>query len=450
MVKKYKTGLAILLVILVAVSVITVTGVFDINRIVKEKEESANPELIETYKDIFSTYTDENNPLLSTDIEGVFYAMSTAGDVTFYRAENGALTQLEESRSIDIKVECSGQKLPATLHCIDVDGKTIGYGLFTNELYPDVLLYDYAFFKLTDMFPAYNSSGSRMLLLADIDKARFYKEDKVFSEQFYLYSDNTTEHFLNENQRIVDMYARQRSDYKMFTSDILSQDQDIVYFFSSRQYTAFENSNQADILRTGGSGENVDNLVYISDIDSLHFWRTDEGVYYFSKNDDKSFTLKFYNGSEDTDIKTFEGSINDNYLICGEYILNKASGEVYRITDGTVRQLDYSDFKRGFEPSLFDISENGKYCVIRGSNNRNKPAFAAYDLEVGSCVSYIDDIFGYIASINVTDDGTMIISLATGDSASSYYQITGVIGQTATEGETSGTEPAAEETTAEA
>ena len=233
-VKKYKIILSVLLVVLIGVGVVTVTGVFDINKLVRQHEEANNEELLSTYEDVFLPMTGENSPLLKTDVENIYYAMDTQGNVNFYQAENGGLTMIEESGSFEVKAPCSGQEIPAVIHYIELPEQTIGYGLYTNTLYDGVYLYDYAFFKVTDMFPAF-AGESDLLMLLDVDKSRFYQDDKVFSEAFYLYSDHTCSHFLNENQRIVDMNARMRTDYKMFTSDILGQTGNVL-FFSSRFY----------------------------------------------------------------------------------------------------------------------------------------------------------------------------------------------------------------------
>ena len=427
MVKKYKMILSLLLVVLVCVGVITVTGVFDINKLVKEHEEQNDETLTTRYQDAFMSLTDENSPLLKTDVENIYYAMDLEGGVRFYRAENGGFTMIEESGSFEVKAPCSGQELPAVIHYIELPERTIGYGLFTNTLYDGVYLYDYAFFKVTDMFPAFNGEAS-LLMLLDVDKTRFYSDDKVFSEAFYLYSDHTCKHFLNENQRIVDINARMRTDYKMFTSDILDQTGNVL-FFSSRYYTAYEDSDQIDILTSGGSGENVDNVQYIIDVASLHMWETDGGVLYFSRTDG-GFTLKRFDGENHEDVKSFTGSLENDYLICGKYILNRASGEIYGVVDGSVKQLDYSHFKKGFTPDLFSISENGIYCVVRGSNNRNKPVIGMADFVADTMTDYEDDVFGYTAALHVQNDGTVIISTATGESASSYYQLVGVVGRT--------------------
>ena len=443
MVKKYKIILSLLLVVLVCVGIITVTGVFDINKIVKSHEEQNDETLTTDYQDVFRNMTEENSPLLKTDVENIYYAMDLEGGVRFYRLESGEFTKIEESGTFEVKAPCSGQELPAVIHYIELPEQTIGYGLFTNTLYEGVYLYDYAFFKVTEMFPAF-AGESKLLMLLDVDKTRFYQDDKVFSEAFYLYSDHTCKHFLNENQRIVDMNARMRTDYKMFTSDILGQTGNVL-FFSSRYYN--EGSEQVDILTSGGSGENVDNVQYIIGVDSLHMWETDAGVYYFGKTD-AGFVLRRFDGENHEDIKAFEGSLQNDYLLCGAYLLNRASGEIYNVLDGTTKQLDYSHFRKGFTPDLFSMSENGVYCLVRGANNRNKPVIGLADFVADTMTDYEDDVFGFTAALHVQNDGTVVISAATGESASSYYQLVGVVGRDVSTYEAAADEPYVEDNVA--
>ena len=424
MVKKYKIILTVLLAVLIVVGIVTVTGVLDINRLVKEKEEENNVELTATYQDMFVTMTDENSPLLKTDIENVYYAMDMNGDVRFYRIENAEVTLIEESGSFEVTAPCSGQDLPATIHYIETENGTVGYGLFTNTDHPDIYLYDYAFFKVTEMFPDF-ASNAPLLMLLDVDKSRFHQDEKVFSESFYLYANQTCEHFLNENQRIPGIDARMREDYKMFTSDILGQTGNVL-FFSARYYN--EGSDVIDILTSGGSGENVDNVQYITGVTSLHMWENNEGVLYFAKTDG-GFTLRCFDGKDHSDIKTFEGDLENDYLINGRYILNKASGEIYNVLDGSTQQLDYSGFKKDFEPDMFSMSENGVYCVVRGADNGYKPAIGMADFVAGTMTDFEDDVFGYIAALHVQNDGTVVISAVNGDSASSHYQLLGVVGR---------------------
>lgn len=429
MAKKYKTILSLLLVVLIGVSIVMVTGVADINKIVKNKEKNRENERNTSYEHVFRSDTLSALRLMQTDIENIFYTMTTDGEVDFYKLDKGKIEKLKEKGALNLKITCSGQQLPAEVHYIEINKKTVGYGLFTNEKHPEICLYDYAFFKVTNMFPEF-SSKSRLILMVDVDKNRFYSDQKVYSEIFYLYSSGSTEYFLSENQRIVDLNARLRTDYKMFTDDISEQTQNNILFFSSRYYTAYNSENKVDILTSGGGGENIDNLRYITDVASLNFWRTDKGTYYFS-NTENGFVLKLFDGDKTNEtVKSFEGDIKKDYIINGPCILHIKSGEVYNVLRDKTYKMDYNLFKMNFTPDLFDVSENGKYGIVRGANNFNKPALGVMDFENDKFYAYKDDIFGFVASMHALNDGGMAISVASGESASSYYQLLGVVGET--------------------
>lgn len=433
MIKRYKMALTALLAVLIAVAVVTVTGVVDINRIIKEAQEnetSGQPSA-DTVEDIFSTYSSAGLPLLKTDVENVFYTMNKAGEVGFYKVKNGGIERIDGVESFDVTVTCSGQKLPVTVYYIEVDGKTLGYGLFTNENHPDVFLYDYAFFKLTNQFDAYDSR-SELLLLADIEKDRFYDENKIYSESFYLYKSHETKNFLNEDQRIVDLNARLRADYKMFTDDILHQDSGKILFFSSRFYNDYGHSEKVDIFISGGYGENVDNNRYVTDIASLDFWETEDGIVYFvnkesaDDNDEaavSAFSLMSYDGKNQEEIISFEGSVKEDFLISGSSLLNISTGAIYDILTGDTKTFDYSEFEVSFTPDLFKMSEDGRFCLLRGKSNLGKPSLGIMDMKTGAVATYTDNVFGHIASMQVLNDGTVVLSLAASETAEAYYQL---------------------------
>ena len=445
MVKRYKTILSVLLCVLTVFAVITVTGVVDINKLINEREGGTTQEPVKTVADVFSTYTDAGYPLLETDIPGVFYAMSKSGDVNFFKAQNGSIERIADVGTFDVTVTCSGQKLPVTIRYVEVDGKTAGYGLFTNADHPEVYLYDYAFFKVTDQFDGYDSR-SKLLLLADTEKSRFYDEAKVYSESFYLYESKETKNFLNEDQRIVDLNARLRADYKMFTDGILHQTEDKILFFSSRFYNDYGYSDQVDIFISGGSGENVDNNRYILDVASLDFWKTEDGIRYFRLNSADetdaaaatTFSLMNYKDKTSEEIISFDGSLKEDYILSGTKLFNIGTGEIYDVVTGDTAKFDYSKFSTSFTPDLFKAGEDGKYCLIRGRSNLGKPSLAIIDTETGESYTYTDNDFGHIASMQALSDGTIILSLAASEAAESYYQLTAKIGEADTSFETVG------------
>ncbi len=433
MAKRYKIILSVLLVVLVGVAAVVVSGVLDINK--RIENENNTPALNEStdYTDVYSVDTAAALPLMKTDFDNVFYTMSKQGEVKFYEVKNGSITELNETGSFKVEAECSSQTLPAEIHYIERDGKINGFGLFTNLLYKDVLLYDYAFFKVTDMFYHFKDSNGTLLMLLDTDKECIYSEDKVYSEAYYLYEDHTSKHFLSEDQRTIDKNARMKADYKMFTNDVLEQGESgNVLFFSSRNYVSFDESDKLDIFTSGGSGNNVDNIRYIENVATLDFWRIDGETYYLaekeeaSENAEGSFELMAYNGSETRTVKEFSGNPDEEYIVRGDYIFGRLTGEIYNVKTDETKTLSYEKFNSSFAPDMFAISDNGRFCAVRGSDN-GKAICGIADLETNKVIVYTDDVFGYIANMQALDDGTIIISVANGDSATAFYQLTAAL-----------------------
>ncbi len=430
MAKRYKIILSVLLVVLVATAAVVVSGVLDINNRLENGNTDTSNESTD-YTDVYTVDTSVALPLMHTDFDNVFFTMSKEGEVTFYEIQKGVIKTIPETGSFDVKAECSSQELPAKIHYIQRDGKINGYGLFTNLIYPDVMLYDYAFFKVTDMFYAFKDSKGTLLMLLDTDHERFYSDDKVYSEAFYLYGDHTCKHFLSESQRTVDMYARLKSDYKMFTDGILDQGESRnVLFFTSRMYVSFEESDKVDIFTSGGEYTNVDNEKYIEDIATLDFWKVNGETLYLTETQaddgEPAFELMAYDGSEKRSVKAFSGDPDEDYIIYRDYILSRLTGEIYNVRTNKAKTLSYEKFNSEFAPDTFAISKNGRFCAVRGSVG-GKAICGIADLDSDKVIVYTDDVFGYIANMQALDDGTVIISTANGESGTAFYQLTALL-----------------------
>ncbi len=436
--KRYKVLLAFVLVVLAAAIAVVATGVIDIRSSgdptgPSTPAQPVNPKT--DYTDYYNTHTEIALPLLKTDFENVFFTMSKLGDVQFYQIVNGVPQTLEETGSYEVTAVCSSQKLSAMIHCIELGGKTFGCGLFTNQLHPEVLIYDYAFFKVTEMFTSfrdingvnYAARGAKLLLI-DTDSSRFFSNEKIYSEAFVLNTDHSTSLFLSNDQRTVDMDAREREDYKMFTDSILDQHTSSnVLFFSSRYYADFAESGNVDIFTSGGSGTNIDNVRYVIGIDSLYFWKYEGETYFFRAEDAESFTLKAYNAvsGETRSLETFSGSLSEDYLVRGQWILDKHTGALLNVITGQTCTVPFASFSKQFTAGVFEISENGRYCVIAGADAKGKAICGRMELDTGSLRVYTNDIFGGVATAAALNDGTVLLSAAASKNGETYLQLIG-------------------------
>jgi len=155
-----------------------------------------------------------------------------------------------------------------------------------------------------------------------------------------------------------------------------------------------------------------------------------------------AFTLNLFDGEESKEIKLFDGSLQEDYILSDSFLLNKATGDVYDIINDKSFNIDYEKFETSFTPDLFTVSKNGKYCIIRGKNNLEKPSIGVLDVEKNEFFTFTDNVFGYVASMQALNDGSIAISLAAGENSETYYQL--VYSST---GEISSEEGTSEETT---
>lgn len=434
--KKYKVILTVLLVVLVAVAAVLVTGVLDIKKTPALDPDSGNQATSTVYTDTYAASDAVKLPLMKTDFEDIYYTMSRKGAVTFYQVTNTEVKPIKETESYEVTAVCSAQELTAKVHILERDGRTFGCGLFTNELHPEVLIYDYAFFRVADMFDSYRDTNGvnyagrgAKLLLIDTDSDRAYVDEKVYSEAFVLNEDHTTSLLLSNDQRVVGIDAREKTDYKMFTDDILDQHTAAnILFFSSRYYVDYADSGKADIFTSGGSGTNIDNVRYVIDIDGLYFWNFEGETYFFRNNQDGSFSLMAYNPSnqETRPLEAFSGDLNKDYIVRGRWLFNKKTGSLMNVITGETKQVVYSCFENTFAADMFDISENGRYCAVRGQNG-DYYALGLMDLETGSMIAYTDEVFNRVANISLLNDGAVIVSIKEADG--SFSQLTAVFAQ---------------------
>ncbi len=358
------------------------------------------------FKKLFVESKTATLPLMKTDFDGIFYTMDINGNVNFYKLVDGVLTAMEENGVYSVAPRCSGQNVPAEIHYITVDGKTNGFGLYTAANSSGILLFDYAFFKICDL-PDYFADEDELLLLIDTDKSRFYSE-KLYSEQFYLdIDDMSTSYFLSEAQRHAGMDGLKAKDYKMFTDEILHQPYKTVYFFTSRAYVA-DDVKLVDIYTSGGYDTNIDNIRVVRNMLGMTFYRTDEGIYYYSA-EEEGFVVYFYNGEDYTTVRTFEGDFEEDYLRSDTATLDKMNGIIYDIASDKEYTIDYSAFGTAFVVS--DFVMNGRYAAVVGESPIGGIEIGVFDTEDEVLTVFKDFSNKNMEQIHITDDGHLIISV---------------------------------------
>lgn len=176
-------------------------------------------------------------PLVQSDIDNIFYCISPDGTVEFYEFGKDMLSKYSgEVNSVDLKPLLTYYAVPITVYYIEVDGKTIGYGLFTTEnTRAEVNLYSYAFAKLTDAPTVYGVDGKMLLISTNPDEV--YSADKIYTEAFSVDMDTQKcSPITAQRDRNADKTGRLSERWSMFTDSYLASVSKKAGMISGRLY----------------------------------------------------------------------------------------------------------------------------------------------------------------------------------------------------------------------
>lgn len=413
------TAALVLLVVLVAVGFFTKDSI--VNLIDARKSGTTAPEKInintEDYMDILKGSVDNSEPIIPTDIDGIFYTLKKDGTVSFFQIEGTQIVQIPESGSYSVSVDCTNQNIPATVHYYEKDGKITGYGLFTPENSDaDVYIYDYAFFKLMNLPDSYYADNS-YLLLVDTTKEDIYSLNKVYEENFRFNTESgSTKNILSNDNRAFDETGAFRADYAMLTEDAVKKCGENLLFFSARQYHLYTKDKNMDLYMAGGSGNNKDNNRYIQNI--ADFWYSfdkDGNVTVLKRSGESGFNLVSFDGENETVIKEFSGIYEDNFLRSGDWLLNKTDYKMYNLVTGEEKTLKIAN-ANNFIVDIFEIRD--KNVFLRGASE-GIAAIAVGDIDTGARC-YYNPMFSGIFSPIILSDGGVCVSVSSDMQGSSY------------------------------
>lgn len=407
-----KKKLTIILAIFAVVCVFAVlvfSGVFE-SIIVPSPEPTTEAEVFKPGSDYNSdvkTKADSSLPYLETDIENVFYTMSTDGTVSFYKYEDNTFFPLEATGTYDASVKLSEQIVNATITYIEQDGVISGYGLYTGST-EEFDLYPYAFFRLANYGENYQDASSEgCLLLIDTTEDDFYSNEKIYEEPFaFRYSDENCSRLLSEANRTVGLSGAKRSDYSLVNNSVIDGSADTFIFFSGRQYA--EDDERVDLLTSGGSGNNTDNLKVKRDV--LGYWAsyTEDGIIYITTDDNNNVVVEKCDKERENAeiIKTFDGVSRDDILVSNGYIYVTTTNTLYNISENKEAKISFTGSDL-FKADLFVCDENR--IVLRGYSEERYAVLCVADAQTGEVSSvYCDELFRDVVNPVISDDSLML------------------------------------------
>lgn len=357
-------------------------------------------------------------PYLETDIENIFYTMSTEGEVKFYKLDENTFFPVEATGTYDVSVVMSEQNVSTTVTYYEQDGVISGYGLYTGKT-DEFDLYPYAFFRLTNYGENYEKAYSTScLLLVDTTEDDFYSNEKIFEESFiFAFEDSSASRQLSEANRTVGLNGAKRADYSMLNDAAIDGSVTHQIFFSGRQYA--EDDERVDLLRSGGSGNNVDNINLAKDV--LGYWamQTDDGVMYITTDENGNVTVDKFNedSGEAQTVKTFDGVTRDDILVCHDCIYVVTTNTVYDISEDKEAKLSFSG-SDSFRADMFVC--DGDKLFVRGYADSKNPVAVVGTVSTGAVSAvYADEMFR--SAVNPIFSGDSLLLTVQESSGFRYY-----------------------------
>lgn len=405
--KKLTVVLAVLAVVCVF-AVLVFSGVLGGNPLGGEESttDAESSFSSDAYKTAIKAGGTADLPYLSTDIENIFATVSETGEVKFYEFANNTFAEIQATGSYDVTVKMSEQNVSATVTYYEKDGVISGYGLYTGKT-DGFDLYPYAFFRLTNYGENYSEAYSTScLLLVDTTADDFYSNDKVYEEPFvFKYSDSSANRMLSEANRTVGIDGAKRSDYSLITDAVIDGSEDHQLFFSGRQYA--ESDETVDLFRSGGSGNNVDNIRLAKDV--IGYWAkyVDGEIMYITTDASGNVIVASLDDDSDevTTVKTFDGVSRDDIIVSGDYIYIISTNTVYSILEDKEVKLAYENAD-SFKADMFEIL--GDKFIVRGYIDSRYPAFVCASADGSVTLNMENAFFRFVVNPAAVGDSIMV------------------------------------------
>lgn len=348
-------------------------------------------------------------PLVKSDIDSIYYCVKPDGKVSFYEYNGSALAPYTgDVETKDLKPECSYVNIPITVYYIEKDGKTLGYGLFTNANDDSVELYSYVFAKLIDAPTVYDLQ-SKMLLLST-DEKEAYSADKSYCEIFSVNMENgKCTNVASQRDRPADKTGRLSERWTILTDSYLRTISKKAAVISGRLYDSETKTYDVYDLNKG-----VNSPAFKGIYGRFLREDSDGGYIYITKTDDGFKSAKYI--TDEKDIAVFTGNIEEDFIFSGDWVYSKNNKTFTNLL--TAKEIKASKIDTGF--NTFCVNSDGSKIVALASGQNQ--AFIVIK-EDGSVKQYVgDSIFSTdIKNAVFADDETVMTTALNSDGACVNY-----------------------------
>ena len=384
--KKKLTVVLIVLAVVLVFAVLVFSGVIKLPKraaIVETQsgiaaQNEPAPDSENDYAAAASSSADSELPYLATTVDGIYYTAGADGKVAFFKYASGVFSPVKATGTYHITVSLSESDVSCDVAYYKDGDRVTGVGVYTasSESY---VTEPYGFFQLMNFGSGDESADSDgLVLLVDTTSADLYYQTKTYEEQFIYYpSDNETYRILSEANRTVGLDGAKRKDYAVVTTEMIENAGAHYLFLSGRHY--MEDEPTWDLMRSGGSGNNVDNIRIGEHVVGFYGgYNAGKNIRFLGVNDAQGVSLYEYRVSADevNEIAKLEGAAPDRVLVCGHWAY--AGGLVVDILTGEQKKLDLPE---GCDADMFAC--DGVSAALRGYVN-GLPVLVTFNLKDGS------------------------------------------------------------------
>ena len=284
-------------------------------------------------------------PLVQSDFDNIFYCLRPDGTVEFYEFGEDMLSKYSgEVNTVELSPSLTYYNVPVTVYYIEVEGKTLGYGLFTTENSDaKVNLYSYAFAKLVDAPVVYGLDGKLLLISTNPDEV--YSADKVYTEAFDIDMDTKKCSPLTaQRDRNADKTGRLSERWSMFTDSYLASVSKKAGMISGRLYN--EGTVVFDVYDLNESL----NTPEVKGMWGTYLRETENGaLVYIKKTDDGFKSVEFIAEEKELAFIKSKAEGEKNLVFSGDWVYDlKAEKFTNLLTGKTIEGKKLDDGITGF------------------------------------------------------------------------------------------------------
>ena len=350
-------------------------------------------------------------PLVQSDFGNIFYCLKPDGAVEFYEFGKDMLSKYPgEVNTVELKPSLTYYEVPITVYYIEVEGKTLGYGLFTTDNSDaKVNLYSYAFAKLVEAPVVYGVDGKLLLISTNPDEV--YSADKVYTEAFSVDMDTgKCTPITAQRDRNADKTGRQSERWSMFTDSYLASVSKKACMISGRLYN--ENTSVFDVYDLNESL----NTPEVKGMWGTYLRETENGaLVYIKKTDDGFRSVEFIAEEKELAFIKSEAEGEKNLVFSGDWVYDlKEEKFTSLLTGKTVEGKKLDEGVTGFCVN----ADGSKIAVAMSNGDSQALAIVTPD---GKVKQYICDTDFY--DLRFVNTGTLFATAFTSDGKWTNYVI---------------------------